>query len=296
MKRAYMIFCVLTMATVGVFPQSKVLDEADHLYDLGRHDEVKTFLLKELNHTTNRNDKFEMEWRIARATMEIGDEKEDQGLGKEALMEHFKEGVSWAEKAIATDANNPIGYFWKSANLGRWGEVKGILESLNMAKEMRGLLETSIALDPEFSLGWHVLGILYERVPGGISFGDKDFAVSMGRKAVDTHEKAVQSGKEEKIDYSFYIELAKHLDKRNWNQKKRKRNQDKIQVNFRSARDSFTKNCYYEASVTLKNMNDREEARQLLEWTIDKLESRRNTGFLEQSDLKDAREALAEVR
>ena len=264
MKRVYMIFCVLTMAAVGVFPQSKALDEADRLYDLGRHDEVKAFLLKELDHTTNRNDKFEMEWRIARATMEIGNEKEDQGLGKGELMEHFKEGVSWAEKAIATDSKNPKGYFWKSANLGRWGEVKGILESLNMAKEMRGLLETSITLDPEFSLGWHVLGILYERVPGGISFGDKDFAVSLGRKAIDTHEKAVQSGKEEKIDYSFYIELAKHLDKRNWNQKKRERNKDKIQAKFRSASDSFTKNCYYEASVTLKKMNDREEARQLL--------------------------------
>ena len=211
-------------------------------------------------------------------------------------MEHFKEGVSWAEKAIDTDPTDPKGYFWKSANLGRWGEVKGILESLNMAKEMRELLITCITLDPGFSLGWHVLGILYERVPGGISFGDKNVAVSLGRKAVDTHEKGIQSGKEEKIDYSFYIELAKHLDKRNWSRRKREKNKDKLQSKFRSTSDNFTKNCYYEASVTLKNMDDREEALQLLEWAIDELENMRSTGFDEESDLKDAREALAEVR
>ena len=135
-----------------------------------------------------------------------------------------------------------------------------------------------------------MLGQLYEQVPGGISFGDKDWAVSLGRKAVDLRAVQVRAGEEEELVYDYYTELAKHLWERNWNAGKRQKEQAKKAAQFAAKTDPLEKNCYYEGSLSLKDQSDREEARELLGWTIGELQAlpRRTQG--EEDDLQEALE------
>ncbi len=56
--------------------------------------------------------------------------------------------MDYADKAIKFSPSNNLGFFWKSCNLGRWGEVKGIMESLFKAEEVVELLIQSIELNP----------------------------------------------------------------------------------------------------------------------------------------------------
>ena len=52
------------------------------------------------------------------------------------------------------------------------------------------------------------------------------------------------------------------------------------------------KNFYYEASVTLKNMSDREEALELINWVIRELRAISDRSGSQDDDLKEAEEVL----
>ena len=62
-------------------------------------------------------------------------------------MKIFEKGQEYADQAIAADPQNNLGYYWKSSNIGRWGQVKGILNSLFKAGPMRDLLLKDLSLD-----------------------------------------------------------------------------------------------------------------------------------------------------
>ena len=136
-----------------------------------------------------------------------------------------------------------------------------------------------------------MLGQLFEQVPGSpFSFGDKDWAVSLGRKAVDLRADQVKAGLEEELVYDYYTELAKHLWERNWSAAKRDKAQAGKAAQYAAKSDPMEKNCYYEGTLTLKNLSDREEAQELLAWTVGQLQAipRRTQG--EEDDLKEALE------
>jgi len=209
------------------------------------------------------------------------------------LLSFFEQGEAQAQKAIDADPSNHLGYYWKSANIGRWGQIKGILNSLFKAKPMRDLLKKAVAAEPDHADSYYVLGQLYEQVPGfPISFGDEDYAVSLGRKSLDLHEQQVKAGIEDEINYDFYTEMAKHLWERDYSAAKREREQGKKMRKYESSSEPMEKNFHYEASVTLKNMSDREEALELINWVIRELEGMSNRSGSQDDDLKEAEEVL----
>ena len=96
--------------------------------------EEKTLLMDSLDSVKGNSDKAELYWRLARTALKLGDEAEKSGTGPEMLLEIFEEGESYASRAIELDADNHLGYFWKSANIGRWGQIKGVLNALRKAE------------------------------------------------------------------------------------------------------------------------------------------------------------------
>jgi hypothetical protein len=126
-----------------------------------------------------------------------------------------------------------------------------------------------------------------------MSFGDKDYAVSLGRKSLDLHEQQVKAGIEEEINYDFYTEMAKHLWERNFTAARRAREQSRKESKYRSNSDPMEKNFYYEAAVSLQDMSDREEASELINWVIRELESHSLRSDSQNDDLAEAREVLA---
>ena len=155
---------------------------------------------------------------------------------------------------------------------------------------MRDLLQKALQPEPEHADSYYVLGQLFEQVPGGISFGDKDWAVSLGRKAVDLRAAQVRAGEEDEIYYDYYTELAKHLLGTQLELRQAPEGAGQEGRPVRRQDHPLEKNCYYEGALSLKDQSDREEARELLGWAIGELQAlpRRTQG--EEDDLQEALE------
>jgi tetratricopeptide (TPR) repeat protein len=294
MKRLGMALALLLIVVpLGMADFQNILDKVDQLHEAEKYEQSKSLIESSLAETNSQAQKAELYWRAARAWLNLGDEAEDAGTTGQALLTYFERGEAEAEKAIQADANNHLGYYWKSANIGRWGQVKGILNSLFKAKPMRDLLQQAVAVEPQHADSYYVLGQLFEQVPGfPVSFGDKDYAVSLGRKSIDLHEQQVKAGIEEKINYDFYTEMAKHLWERNYSASRRLREQDRKKSKYQSISDPMEKNFYYEGVVSLKDMSDREEALELIKWVIRELEGIAGRTDSQNDDLQEAREVL----
>jgi tetratricopeptide (TPR) repeat protein len=292
-KVGIMLVLLLVVASMATADIQAILDRADQLHDAEDYKQVKSYLESSFSKAASGREKAELHWRMARVWLNLGDEAEDSGVSGQPLLSYFEKGEAEAQKAIDADANNHLGYYWKSANIGRWGQIKGILNSLAKAKPMRDLLQKAVEVEPEHADSYYVLGQLYEQVPGfPISFGDPNFAVSLGRKSLALHEREVAAGIEDKINYDFYTEMAKHLWARNFSAARRTREQGKRRSKYESTTDPMTKNSYYESVVSLKNTSDRKEAVELVNWVIAELEGLSNRTDSQEDDLKEARETL----
>ncbi len=286
------VFFVTPMVFADI---GETLKRVDSLYRTDKHEQAEEILLKALSNVTSDKEKAEVFWRLSRAVEKIGERKKnDKAASKEELLAIFEKGERYADKAIQYDPNNYNAYFWKSANIGRWGQTKGILNSLFKAAPMRDLLVKAITIKPDFPDAYYVLGQLYEQVPGfPLSFGNVSYAVSLGRKSIVLMRKWYTTGLKKEVDYSYYKELAKHLYKRNWSASKRKRYQPKERRKYNSETDLLKKSFYYEGIVSLKDMSDREEAIEMIKWVISKLESLPDKTVSKLDDLKESKELLA---
>jgi len=295
MKRLGTILALLLIIVpLGLADFQEILDRVDQLHEEETYEQTKSLIESSLAEAKSGAEKAELHWRLARAWLNLGDEAEDSGTAEEALLAYFESGEAEAQKAIDADANNHLGYYWKSANIGRWGQVKGILNSLFKAKPMRDLLQQAVAVEAEHADSYYVLGQLFEQVPGfPVSFGDKDYAVSLGRKSLDLHEQQVKAGIEDEINYDFYTEMAKHLWERNYTAARRAREQGRKKNKYQSISDPMEKNFYYEAAVTLEGDSDREEALELINWVIRELKGLSGRTDSQEDDLKEAEEVLA---
>jgi tetratricopeptide (TPR) repeat protein len=294
MKKLLLLTVLLVLTVCPLFGDfTEILAAADDLHDQEAYARGRQFLESSLGEAGSGAERAELYWRLARAVLNLGDEAEDAGATEEELLKLFEEGEALADKAIEADPGNHLGYYWKSANIGRWGQTKGILNSLFKAKPMKELLEQALDADDEHADSYYVLGQLYEQLPGKpLSFGKKDYAVSLGRLAVDLHEAQVRSGQEREINYDFYTELAKHLYARDWDADKRFKEQRKKRDTLAEASTPLERGFAYESESDLGAMSDREEARKLLLWTIGKLESLPRPKSGQTADLEEAREVL----
>ncbi len=273
---------------------SAVLAEADSLHDAGANAQVIALLEGALAGAASGTERAEMHWRLSRAWLNSGEQAESRGAGEAERLAIFEKGEASAQKAIEENPKSPLGYYWKAANTGRWGQTKGILNALARAKPMRDLLRQALAIDPGHTDSYYVLGQLYEAVPGPpLSFGDKDAAVSLGRWAVELRQREVAAGREKALNYDAYTELAKHLWDRNWNAAKRAREQGRKRAEYAEKSDPVEKAFLYEALVKLADESDRDEARALVAWAIRELERRPARTASENDDLKEARDVLA---
>jgi hypothetical protein len=158
---------------------------------------------------------------------------------------------------------------------------------------MKDLLLKELSLNPDRSDPYYVLGELYRELPGWpISFGSLDAAVSFGRKSVDMRHAQVEKGVEKELVYNFTTELAKTLYKRNWSSATRQAEQRNKAAKLDSASTPLDRGSLYEATVTLKDQSDREEAKWLAQWAVDELQDAPSLTAPEKKDLQRAKDVL----
>ena len=295
--RLLAILSALVIFPLSLFADiSETLKQVDALHDQGRYAEARDLALGGLSSASAR-EKAELYWRAARSTLELGNDAEDQGKPKDAILKLFDEGEKLADSGIQADPTDNLPYYWKSANIGRSGQVKGILNSLNRAGSMRDLLVKDVGLNAEHADAYYVLGQLYRELPGfPLSFGNIDWAVSLGRLAIDVREREVASGVEPKMSWAYYTELGKTLWKRNWSSTNRLSEQQKKKAGYTAAKTPLAKGAAYEAVVTLASTSDREEARALVQKAITGFQSMASPTKVDLKDLKEAQEVLASFK
>jgi hypothetical protein len=289
-KMVTAVFFLLPLA-LAVADTAAIAAQADSLNDAGRYLEARTLVLDAAG-AADAAGKAELFWRAARETLELGDIAEKAGKPKADILAIFTEGQDYADKAIAADPGNDLSYYWKSANIGRWGQVRGILDSLMKAQPMKDLLVKDLSINPERSDAYFVLGQLYRELPGVISFGDIAAAASLGRKAVDMRQAQVQAGGEKEIQYNFSTELAKTLWKRNWSAAARVKEMAGRKARAASAATPLDKGASYEATITLKDISDRDEAKGLVQWVIAQLGGMSDLTAGQKKDLQKAKDVL----
>jgi tetratricopeptide (TPR) repeat protein len=282
-------------AGVALAQVESLLEQADELYDAEQYERTVDVLERAESAARTDEQRAEVYWRLARVHLGIGDELREEEGDERAAMQIYDEGMTFADRAIEADPSNNLGYYWKASNLGRWGETRGILSSLNQAKPMRDLLEQSIERDSDHWDSYYVLGLLYARVPGGIiSFGNTDYAVSLGRKARELMREEMRAGETERY-YPVPIELASHLIDRDWSSRKRQREQSDKRREHRNANGILEQSFYYEGTVDIPPGSDTEEARGILEDVIDELEGQATPGSRKDRQLERARELLGNI-
>ncbi len=291
----FTLACALFLLPLGIvfadFDQAVL--KGDALHDQGQYADARKVLLDAVPSATPRQ-QAELYWRASRETMEMGDQSESRKEPVASTLKVFDEGEAYADKAIAADPGFYLGYYWKTANMGRWGQVKGILDSLFRAQPIKDILLKDLSLNPEHSDAYFVLGQFYRELPGWpLSFGNVDAGVSLGRKAVDLRAEQFQKGIEKDNNYNFSTELAKTLYKRNWSAATRVKEQAAKRTRFASAKDLLERSFGYEGTVNLKNMSDREEAKDLVRWSSSELEKIQTRTASDNKDLEKARTVLA---
>jgi tetratricopeptide (TPR) repeat protein len=289
-----MLTAVLLLLPLGVAcaDTAAVTVQADALDNAGKYLEARTLVLDAAGAASGK-EKAELYWRAARETLELGDIAEKQGKPQADILAVFTEGQGFADKAIAADPGTDLAYYWKSANIGRWGQVRGILDSLMKAQPMKDLLVKDLSINPERSDAYFVLGQLYRELPGWpISFGDMAAAVSLGRIAVDLRQGQVEAGTEKEFVYNFSTELAKSLYKRNWSAATKANELKGRKGKIASAATPLDKGSYYEASLAQKDVSDREEAKSLVQWVVSQLGSMGDLTAGQKKDLQKATDVL----
>ncbi len=303
MKRIILGSILLFLFLTGtVFGDTDLFKRIDRLHDGGMYEKEYQILEDALAKTGDNHERAEIYWRLSRAKLQLTDQLERDGASVDKLLSEFDEGVSLADKALSLEPDNYNAYYWRSANTGRWGETKGILNSLFKAPSMRDDLEKAITSNPSHGDSYYVLGRLYAAVPGIISFGNMDYAISLARKSIDNQEK-----KDRPYHYSYYLALAKDLWDRDWSSKKRLKEQKKKKSQYNSKRKILEKNWFYEgvvdlskkvpySSKPLSDLSDREEALAILTWLEKKLSTLPDSKPSDEDDLKEVRELLADWR
>jgi hypothetical protein len=304
-----LVIVLLTVGVVGVSAQISPdrWAEIDTLHDRDQHDTVLQLLDELEAAATTSADRAAVLWRRARAEFSRVDLALYTGdLGEAAAMERLQEIQATADAAVqagaagVTDGGGATGaapgspaqtYFWRGAARAKYGELRGVLNALFMADDLREDLRLSTAADPAYGNPYYVAGQLYHLLPGfPISFGDGMAAVSFSRRAVDLHTAAYEAGAVDVRYWDYYVRLAENLLARGSSQRRRDRQIAALESDYAAAADAFERGMYYEAVAGVPRQADEEEAQELLRFVITGIESQATQSVRDRRTLEDAYE------
>ena len=288
------LFAVLAMLLVAAMMLAALdFTTVDNLYDQGSDNQkVYDTLQAMLKEAKTNDEKSEVLWRLSRVCVDLGDKLDEKDKkGKYAI---YDEGEQYALQSIETKPNYQA-YLWKCANIGRYGQTKGVLSSLSkvdpMKADIKVITDTFNVVDS--SEAWYTLGVLFDKVPtlSGVK------AVSYMRAACDTiPAKYIYGG--------TYKALAEMLYDRNWSADKRNKEIAKMQKSWDGeTKSNFEKYAYYEGAkgadampkwtnTKLSAMSDKQEALVILRYAQSVYNSRKEHTASDDKNYKEIQELI----
>ncbi len=278
MKKAFSIIAAL-LVTLNVFAAFNPEYSDYQFYNLQDFDTDMAYLEDALASASSDEEKAAILWRQARDVLTMTDEIDEED--KDARLAGYGQAQDLAQQSVDL-VSTPDGYHWLSSAIGRIGQVNGPLNSLNKAEPMRDLIEiVQNDFNADMSDSWYVLGLLYNQLPGVISFGNDDYAISYMRRCIDTQDNV------NRMNLTNYLELAHQLYERDWSASKRAKEADKMEAKYARETVPTEKMKYYEgregrdtkpfySTVTIGQMSDGQEAAMICQYAMAVYASRSN--------------------
>ena len=251
----------------------EILEELDRLHFHDRNEEILRIIDSHQSRTSV--DRGPLLWRQARARVSKAELSVWEGTMSEEEAIAFLEGAEeMADEAIRLLPGEAEPRFWRAAATGLRGLMRGVLNSLFLASDVRDHAVEAIERDQSLAEGYYLLGQVYRELPGWpISFGNNDYAVSLSRRSIALYEEKRATG-EVPVDYhDHYIQLAEALWNRNNSMARRDRRRNSMVSDFREASTAFDRGRYFEGAIGLPRRSDREEALEVLREVVERLSS-----------------------
>jgi len=137
--------------------------EADGLFSHGEdmaHDRQALGIIARALET--HTDEYQLLWRAARVYYHVGDDAEAS-----QKRDYFERGITAGQRAVALQPGGVEGHFWLAANYGGLSEVRGMIQALQMIKQIRAEMETALRLQASYEDGgaYLALGELDRQLP-----------------------------------------------------------------------------------------------------------------------------------
>ncbi|MCI0455159.1 MAG: tetratricopeptide repeat protein [Candidatus Dadabacteria bacterium] len=102
---------------------------------------------------------------------------------KDEKIKAYEKGRDIGKKGIELSSRNPDAHFWYMANIGRWGQTKGVLKSLFLVSKIKEELDLILNLNPEYVPALDAYGVLYYELPR-LFGGDLELSEKYLRRAI----------------------------------------------------------------------------------------------------------------
>jgi len=272
-KRTISIIFALTIICSSLFSAFNPAYSDYQFYNKQDYSTDRAYLDAALSESKDEKEKAEILWRLSRNILTVTDGIEDKKENKDARLEGYSKAEELARESSGI-ADSADASHWIASAIGRIGQVNGPMNSLGKAKPMLRIIEhVQNDLNANKSDSWYVLGLLYNQLPGGISFGDDDKAISYMRICIDTQDEV------NRTNLTNYLELANQLYDRNWDKGKRSKEFEKMRKKYSSESVPTEKAAYYEgkdgkdgkakwSTLALGAMSDRQEAVTILKYAM----------------------------
>ena len=116
--------------------------------------------------------------QLSSAYLDVGDEVYADSASR---IEAYQAGSEYAEKALALDATQAQAHFLYAANLGHIAQLKGVLVSALLIRDIKGHVEQAIQLAPNHAPALHMMGMILDGLPWFLGGDEKEAVVFLER-------------------------------------------------------------------------------------------------------------------
>jgi tetratricopeptide (TPR) repeat protein len=165
MKKA--LFCCLCLSLVILFPfgllAAVYLAQADKLFDQGGLENFKQSIELYQKALADAPDSYEANWKCARAHREYGNAAKTQKKEgwKDICAQYGKEGMNYAQRAIALEPEKPDGYYYYGLNVGIYSDGVSIFTALSegLKDKTQKSFEKTYAIDKMYKEGGPMIAL-----------------------------------------------------------------------------------------------------------------------------------------
>ncbi len=164
MIQKFLIILILTFGFIYTQTTDELIDQAIQLYETRHLDKDNLEKSYELlvDIVEKAPDNLRAHYELSKVCYLMGDSQ----VKKEDKLKFYNRGIEYGKRAIELNGNSSWAHFWYMVNIGRTGETKGVLNSLELVPTIRKEIDIVLKLDPKHTGAMDAKAMLYYELPG----------------------------------------------------------------------------------------------------------------------------------